>query len=328
MKQQSGSALVAALCFIFGASLLTMAVLAMSKYNTFTIRPHIEMQKSFYINEGAANRIQWLLAADRQLHSVTNPGMEDYEEYDYERYIADGVIHTLNYYGTEVEFTITDARSGFDFSSRNWQSTLRRIKNANLTDTAFNEQIDILSDLLTDYTDSNDTITGDGKETAEYEAENKLPLPRNAAMQLREELFYIDGFTTLFPVDKYGRLSNIRLIPPDNMANLSGTPSVFTADKFLLMTYCDFEEEEAETVLKAIRTFQRERINLEEQLDIELLPKLQNNLSWRESGFYTIRIRPPENSRRIGKRLTFTFNGFGVSGPQNDRVNYLQWIFY
>ena len=137
MKQQSGSALVAALCFIFGASLLTMAVLAMSKYNTFTIRPHIEMQKSFYINEGAANRIQWLLAADRQLHSVTNPGMEDYEEYDYERYIADGVIHTLNYYGTEVEFTITDARSGFDFSSRNWQSTLRRIKNANLTYTAF-----------------------------------------------------------------------------------------------------------------------------------------------------------------------------------------------
>ena len=328
MRQQSGSALVAALCFIFGASLLTMSVLAMSKYNTFTIRPHIELQKSFYLNEGAANRIQWLLAADRQLHSVTRPGEEAYEDYDYERYIADGVIHTFNYHGTEVEFTITDARSGFDFSSRNWRSTLRRIKNIDGTDTDFTESIDLLSDLLTDYTDSNDTITGDGKETAEYESEDKSPLPRNAAMQFREELLYIDGFTSLFPIDKDGRMSNIRLIPPDNMANLSGTPNIFTADKFILMTYCDFEEEEAETVLKAIRTFQRERINLEDQLDIDLLPRLRMNLSWQESGYYTVNIRPPKKSRRVGKRPTFTFNGFGVGGPPNERVRYLQWIFY
>ena len=116
---------------------------------------------------------------------MTRPGEEAYEDYDYERYIADGVIHTFNYHGTEVEFTITDARSGFDFSSRNWRSTLRRIKNIDGTDTDFTESIDLLSDLLTDYTDSNDTITGDGKETAEYESEDKSPLPRNAAMQSR-----------------------------------------------------------------------------------------------------------------------------------------------
>ena len=114
MKRQSGSALGAAVIFILSATMLTMAVLAMSKYNTFTIRPHVELQKSFYINEGAANRIQWLIAADRGLHSTTNPGREDYSEYEYDRYIADGVIHTIDYYGTEIEFTITDARSGFD----------------------------------------------------------------------------------------------------------------------------------------------------------------------------------------------------------------------
>ena len=65
MKRQSGSAFSAAIFFILGATLLTMAVLAMSKINTFTIRPHLELQRSFYINEGAANRVQWLLAADR-----------------------------------------------------------------------------------------------------------------------------------------------------------------------------------------------------------------------------------------------------------------------
>ena len=327
-QQQSGSALVAALCFLFGASLLTMAVLAMSKYNTFTIRPHIEMQKSFYINEGAANRIQWLIAADRGLHNISRPGEENYEEFDYDRYMADGVIHTLDYYGTEVEFTITDARSGFDFSSRNWRTSLRRIKNIDNTDTELAEKIDILEDLLTDYTDSNDNVTGDGKETADYEAEDKLPLPRNAAMQYREELFYIDGFTNIFPVDKSGRMTNIRLIPPDNMANLSGTPSIFTADKLLLMAYCDMEEEDADTVLDALRVYQTERINLEDQLDIELLPKLKNYLSWNESGYYTVNIRPPSGSKRMGKRLTFTFQGFGVDGANNDTVRYLQWLFY
>ena len=119
MKQssQSGAALGAAVCFIFSATLLTMSVLALSKYNSFTVRPHIELQKSFYLCEGAANRIQWLIAADRQEHPGTNLNQFDYSEYDYDRYLADGVKHVMDYHGTNVEFSITDARSGFDFSS-------------------------------------------------------------------------------------------------------------------------------------------------------------------------------------------------------------------
>lgn len=328
MKKQSGSAMAASIVFILSATLLTMAVLSISKYNSFTIRPHVELQKSFYINEGAANRIQWLIAADRGLHPVSNPGNEDYSEYDYDRYLADGVIHTIDYYGTEVEFSITDARSGFDFSSRSANSTWNRIKRTWNTDTDLTDKVDILRDLLTDYTDTNDNISGDGKEVSDYEAEDKAPLPRNAALQYREELFYIDGFLELFPTDKHGRLTSIRLIPPDNMANLSGNPSIFTADRFLLKTYCDLEDEEADAVLEAIKIFQTERINLEDQLGVELLPKIRRGLSWNESGYYTVDIRPKTGSGRIGKRLTFTFHGFDANGPSDDIVRYLQWISY
>ena len=325
MKNQSGSALVAALCFIFGASLLTMSVLALSKYNSFTIRPHVEMQRNMYISEGAANRIQWLIAADRSLHPTTNPGDEDYSEFDYDRYIADGVIHTLDYYGSILTFTITDARSGLDFSSQNRGNTLNQIKTVYNTDTEITEKIDLLSDLIGDYIDSNDSITGEGKESADYESEGRKPLPRNREMQYREELFYIDGFTSFFPVDKHGRLSSIRLIPPDNMIDLSGPPNIFTADKFQLMLYCDFEEEsEAETVLEALKIFQTERVNLADQLDIELLPKLRSNFSWQESGCYTVTLHP----EKIGKRLTFTFNGFEVGGPSEEMVRYLEWLFF
>ena len=326
MKRESGSALAAAVFFILGATLFTMAVLAMSKFNTFTIRPHVELQRSFYTNEGVANRIQWLIAADRGLHPVANLGEEDYAEYDYDRFLADGVTHTLNYYGTEFEFTITDARSGFDFSSRSANSTWNRIKQKWNTDTELNEKVDILRDLLSDYTDTNDTVSGEGKEAGEYESENKEPLPRNAALEYREELFYIDGFTQMFPVNSHGRLTQVRLIPPENTVNLSGNPSIFTADRFLLMTYCDLGEDEADIVLEAINTFKTERTNLADQLDVTILPKIRRGLSWRESGNYTVDIRPKTGT--IGKRLTFSFPGFGTEGPQNETVRYLQWIFY
>ncbi|MBQ9772902.1 MAG: hypothetical protein IJW23_13860 [Lentisphaeria bacterium] len=325
MKQESGSALIAAIFFILAATLLTMAVLAMSKFNTFTIRPHTDLQRSFYTNEGVANRIQWLIAADRGLHPVANPGEEDYSEYDYDRYLADGVIHTLNYYGTEIEFTISDARSGFDFTPRGWSSTLNRIKRRWNTDTDLAEKLDLLRDLISDYTDSNDNINGDGKEVSDYESENRAPLPRNSAMQFREELFYIDGFTDMFPIDNHGRLSSIRLIPPGNMANLSGNPSIFTADRYLLMVYCDLEEEDADAVLEAIKIYRTERTKLSDLLGADLLPKIRR-LSWRESGYYTVDIKPKNGT--VGKRLTFSFPGFGREGPQNETVRYLQWIFY
>ncbi|MBQ7403455.1 MAG: hypothetical protein IJW05_08460 [Lentisphaeria bacterium] len=329
MKRQSGSAFSAAIFFILGATLLTMAVLAMSKINTFTIRPHLELQRSFYINEGAANRVQWLLAADRQLHPVSTPGDLDYSEFEYDRFLADGTVHVIDYYGTEVEFTITDTRSGFDFSTRNANATWNRIKNAWVTDTDLNERIDILKDLLSDYTDSNDNVSGDGKEISEYESEEKQPLPSNSGLQFRAELFYIEGFTDFFPTDKHGRLTSIRLIPPNGSnANLAGNPSIFTADKFLLMTFCNLEEEEALTVLEALKTYQTERIKLSDQLDATLLPKVRRGLSWNESGYYTVNIRSKTGSGRISKRLTFSFHGFGITGPQGDNVSYLQWIFY
>ena len=68
-SSESGSALVAVLCLVFMAGLLAGAVLAMSKYGSFTMAAHLALQKSMYVNEGAAARIQYLIAADRSLYA-------------------------------------------------------------------------------------------------------------------------------------------------------------------------------------------------------------------------------------------------------------------
>ena len=56
----------------------------------------------------------------------------------------------------------------------------------------------------------------------------------------------------MFPADGSGRLSALRLIPPDGMTIPNGSPSIFTADRLLLQTYCQgLEDEEIEQVLAA-----------------------------------------------------------------------------
>ncbi len=349
-QSESGSALVAVLCLIFTAGMLAAATLMLSKYGTFTIQAHVELQKSLYINEGVANRVQYLIAADRSLYSTVEVGRTDYAEYGHDRFFADGVVHHLNYYGTPVEFTITDACSGYDLSAGNFQNTLNRISNSDLFDETLHDSIDNLSAALTDYMDSGDELSLNGFEEADYEDIGMSPLPRNSAPQFREELAWVPGLLNMFPPDKNGRMSAIRLIPPEGLEISTGSPSIFTADRLMLQTYCNLEEEEADEVLAALDVYRRERILLEDQLD-ELMVSRLGGLSWQESGTYTVTIGPqltqlPESvatadedagrnrtglerpSRRPSSRLTFTFPGFNITGPQDNTVQYLEWMFH
>ena len=349
-QSESGSALVAVLCLIFTAGLLATAALMLSKYNSYTISAHVELQKSFYINEGVANRVQYLIAADRSLYSTVELGRTDYSEYDHDRFFADGVVHHLNYYGTPVEFTITDARSGYDLSSSNYQNTLSTISNSELFDETLHDTIDNLVSALTDYMDSGDELSLNGFEAADYEDIGMSPLPRNAAPQFREEFAWVPGFLEMFPADKYGRLSSVRLVPPEGLSISTGSPSIFTADRLMLQTYCNLEEEEADEVLAALDVYRRERILLEDQLD-ELLVSRLGGLTWQESGTYTVTIGPqltqlPDSvatadedagRNRVGQELpprrpsyrrTFTFPGFNITGPQDNTVQYLEWMFH
>ncbi len=349
-KSEAGSALVAVLCLVFMAGLLTTAVLAMSKYNTFTVTAHLEIQKSLYINEGAATRVQYLLAADRSLYSTTQPGETDYSEYDTDRFMADGVVHVMDYYGTAVEFTITDARSGFDLSAGNYTQTLNRLSNIDVLDTDLSETISALQAAIGDYIDTDDTVLNDGFEESDYDAEGMSPLPRNGNPQFREELAWVPGVLAMFPPGKDGRLSSIRLIPPSQMSIPNGTPSIFTADRLLLKTYCSLEDEAIDRVLEALEIFRMERTLLSDQLDVTTLPGL-HSLSWEESGAYTVTVgarktllantiatadagegsvsalEVPTRLRPSGK-LTFTWNGFDSSGPQNQMIQYMEWMYH
>ena len=328
-RGESGAALVSVLCLIFTAGILTGAALAISKTGSFNIASHVKLQHSMLVAEGAANRIQWLIAADRNLYpSAEQLGETLYDDYETDRYLADGTPHVMDYYGEEVQFTISDARTGVDLSSSAYASTLNALAQNRSEETEWTDALAVLREQLADYIDANGDTTGeDGLEEANYEEMHMKPLPRNAAMQFREELLYLPGFRDLFTTDRQGRLSGIRLIPPENTVSLSGTPSLLDASDDMLKSYCGLEDGEVAEVREAIEAWKLEKTPLGDRLDPELLAKL-NRLSRSESGYYTVTVEAPRESRRPFRRLTFSFAAFPVTGPENDTVRYLEYMFH
>ena len=307
-KSESGSALIAVLCLLFTAGMLTSAALMLSRTATFDVYSHVELQ--------------WLIAADRYLFSARDPGYTDYSEYTHDRYLADGVIHELDYYGTKLKFTITDARSGLDLSGADFSNQLRNMVDPLDADSEYSDRIDELIDLISDYRDSDDTLSLNGMEREDYESEGRSPLPRNNAILFREEFFYIKGFTDLFPPDADGRLSLVRLFGAPE-----GNPDFFTAPPLIIQRFCNLEEEDVEEIVKARDIWFRERTLLTDQLDPLVFGGL-SQLSWQESGTYTIRISADAKEKRPSRRLIFTFPAFAISGPQRNNVTFLEWLSF
>ena len=284
------------------------------------------------------NRVSFLISADRdQNRTQETLGEVDYEEMDYERFLQDGVIHEVDYYGEKVNVMVYDAVSGWDLSSGQYRTTLR-----NFTSDPDTEQnvVDMVNDIIariTDYTDSNDSITtaasvgtdaSEGMEKEDYESENMDPLPRNGAMQYREELYYIKDFTSLIPPDRSGRLSSVRLIPPEGTVILNGTPSFFSASPEMIRLLADLEEDELAAVLDAREKLRKKRIRMSDELDVGLPAKLQRKMSWQGSNYYTVVIEPVPGSRRPSKRLVASFGALEISGANEENQEYLQWVFY
>lgn len=335
---EKGSALVAVLCLVFLGGMLAAAVAGMTLVSTMDVAAHVSIQKSFYINEGVMNRVSFLIAADRDQNRTQEVlGEVDYEEMDYDRFLQDGVIHEVDYYGDKVNVMVYDAVSGWDLSSSQYRNSLR-----NFTSDPDTEQdiVDMVNDIIAriaDYTDSNDTPTtsaavgtdsAEGMEKEDYESENMNPLPRNGAMQYREELYYIKGFTSLIPPDKSGRLTSVRLIPPEGTVVLNGTPSFFSASPEMISLLADLEEDELSSVLEAREKLRKKRIKMSDELDTGLPAKLQQKMSWRGSDYYTVVIEPAPGSRRPSKRLTASFGALEITGAKEETQEYLEWVFY
>ncbi|MDD4817610.1 MAG: type II secretion system protein GspK [Victivallaceae bacterium] len=326
-RAEEGIALVAVLMLLFVAGLLTAAVVAVAKLNTADATAAAELGRSTYIAEGAAARIVWLIAADRYNYSDAVIGEIDYEQYDNDRFAADGVIHTIDYYGTPVTFAIDDAVRGMN--PENLQNEFAVAAEANDGDAEIQDSLDALLNRCNDYTDTDsDRAVSDGFEADDYENENRRPLPRNAPLEYREELSWVPGFSDLFPFDADGRLTAVQLLPPHGCEiTLSGGVPLMNAT-YAQLRRAGLEESDAETALDAIASYKKDRTPLSDNLNADILDAMRNTFTQQESGVFTVRILHAAHDNHPSARLAFSFAAFPAAGPTDGILTFLEFFRY
>ena len=65
---------------------------------------------------------------------------------------------------------------------------------------------------------------------------------------------------------------------------------------------------------------------MSETLD-PLIAERLSNLAVKESGFYTVDVKLGEE-KKSSARLSFSFEGFSVGGPDDQIVRFLDWMMY
>ena len=340
-RGESGIALISTLLLIVTGSLLAMMVMSISKNTSFTVLPFVQLQRSYYVLEGMAQRIQFLISADRQLFGDPQQlNVDNYSEYDHDRYLPDAVPHYMNYYGTNMVFVIKDAAGPVNMQGTNYQQALQQFQNFVDEENDFTDLLEDLNYLITDYIDTDDSPTDtDSWEADEYEEFGMAPLPRNGAITDRNEFGYIPGITDIFPIDEDGRFSYIRLIPPPNTVTIDGNPDIFNVTDQWLVTACDLEQDELDELHQAIADFHSyDRVPLSDSLesDSSVMTKINNYVRWNSSGVYTVIIRPavtdeygePLEQKTPGRRLVFTYSPSPVSGATSGYVQFYEWMFF
>ncbi len=317
---EHGSALVSTLAMLSTAALLVMALVAVSRTATTGVATYTDLMRSAYVAEGAANRIRYLIEADRQLYNSRSPDSTDYDEVDFDRYLADGLEHTMDYYGTPVRFFITDAVAGVPLVSTTALEVFAYDRDG---ESAVEDALTAFSEQLQDYIDTDSDRRDNGLEVDDYEDLDDNALPRNdGLLQLREELLWLPAAAGLLPVDHDGRLSIIRHF---GVASSAGA-SIYTVNYGLLRRVGTLTDEQARQVLDALEKWRSERLALTDQLDELVLPQLQQNFSWSDSGYYTIDIRQSGIDGRPGYRQVATFQAEGVAGPSDGIAVWLEYL--
>jgi hypothetical protein len=326
-KHERGAALIATLSLMFTAGMLVGALVIISQISTINISSALSIMRSRYVAEGAANRIRFLIEADRQVFTAVSGEETIYEDYEHDRYLPDGIDHELLYYGTPVKFRILNGNAGVNMGTGSYTSSIGRLASTEEEENNYTIALDVLSSQIADYVDSDDESNGDGLEREQFEDMNIKNLPRNSAIQFREELLWLPGAVNVLPLDRDGRLTFVRLMSVSG-GQSNAKPDLYTANYTTLRTIGMLDEEKAAEICRALEIWRRDRTPLADQIDaLDLLP-LKNLFSWDPSDNYTIVIDHAAPENRPSGKLSVTFTASGIAGPADGIVRYLDWMRY
>ena len=288
-REQSGFALVGTLLLMALIGMLTLSATALIQYSNAQISVSCDLSRSFYAAESAVNRTIMALYRDIRMHPDRKLGQTDYAMTGTERYLADSVVHEYTIDDRLLRTWITDANSGIDVSSHAPEQNLREAFREIIgNDANAQEEFEYFLDKVTDYIDSDDFVGTRGMESMHYRLQGIPALPRNGALQFREELLSIPDAKKYLHLDETGLLSMIRVIPPDELRKTAGRMNLYAAPLALLRAGARMNDEESEEFKSALRQWRIDRKRLSDTLDPALYSRLSGAFSMHETGIYVI----------------------------------------
>lgn len=259
-----------------------------------------------YEAESAVGEALWSYLVDRRLFANRALGQVDVsrEFSDWEAWMLDGQRHRREGEG-RVAVALFDAAGGIDLSGDTPGNELRDRLDPNEADQ--NERIRAFLDVAADYVDGNDLRREPfGKEREDYEIEGIMNFPRNAPLQFREEVYWLDGWRDAVA-------GQARIIPPRGIRTAQGgqrgdrRPPFFSSSPALIQSVLRLSEADLETILAARQAWWEERTPLADSLDADLMGHVNSSFSFNESGLATIEARA-ESAAGVSRQVRLTLN--------------------
>lgn len=256
-----------------------------------------------YQAESAAETAFWMHLTDRRLFSNRTLGQSETdamrEDTAFEPWMLDGRPHIFDD-GLAVVY-LQSGENGIKVSSLEQDLKV----GLDLADDA--DLITEISDFVSaykDYTDGDDLPNLNGYEAEEYLADGFPTLPRNGAMQFKQELFWLPNWSLVVQ-------DEICIIPPQGINYNFGQnkkPSIFSASDTMIRMRLNLAEDSAELeyIREALREWHENGTPLEDQLDFDLLSQIKSEFDFTEAGVAIVSAMAYDPNREIhsGYRVT------------------------
>lgn len=274
-RRQKGMAMVMVLGVLAVVMLMVVHVMTVCEVISKEAYVNATRMELRYAAESASDHGFWMHLTDRRLYSNRKLGQDDesrVSETDFEPWMADRRAHepfedaNLQVYIDGVEKSIILTKT----------ETFK--KNVDIDDTDALDIIDDFLDVLGDYTDTDSLIKVAGKEKDDYSAEGYSSMPRNGAIQFKEEVYWIDGWQ-----DVVG--GEVTIVPPygKSLPTSSGKPSFFSSSLAEIKATLDLSDSEIDEVKEAREHWINESTPIADSLSADLYANILANYNFQES---------------------------------------------
>lgn len=232
-----------------------------------------------YQAEAAADTGFWMLLTDRRLFANRRLGQSLDDRLavsDFEPWMVDRRTHAFDddtcmvyLQAAEQAFIVTKPDALKDYIDPQDSEKL--------------EEISAFIDVLNDYTDIDDMKKLNGWEADDYAAEGTPTLPRNNAMQFREELYWLPNWRNCV-------VGEVTIIPPKNITYTMGKtkPSFFSASEDYIKNALNLTDSDWEAIEHARDEWANHGTPLEESLEAALYQTILGSFDFNEADLAAI----------------------------------------